>query len=51
MGETKPNSYHNKKNVMTKPEFNSNFGEVERAIQNLKNGKSGGRENIPNEET
>ena len=55
MDETKPNSYLNKKNVMTKPKFNSNFEkyitfeEVERAIQNLKNEKSGGRENIPND--
>ena len=55
LGEKKPNRYTNKKNEMTEPKCNSTFEkaitveEVERAIRKLKNGKSGGRENIPNE--
>ena len=55
LGEEKPHRYTNKKNGKTEPKFNSTFEkaitveEVERAIKKLKNGKSGGRENITNE--
>ena len=54
LGEEKPKRYTNKKNGKTEPKLNSTFEkaitveEVERAIRKLKNGKSGGRENIPN---